>query len=313
MWSLAGCYPCNGPTNCAVEVSSRLPSTLRPSSLRANAATLEAWLGAPMCRYDSRTVGGVLDQRFDDAGCVDGSESEAWRPRDAPDPVMLSRQARMRRGSTVVRLYTLSNRVSGTVIAWGALAFAVFLLGKDSLTWSDPYNKGELAAGLVLALLVSVGSYVCLGRPYVDLDAGVAIVRNPWRVTRVPLRSVVRVDRNFWGHVRLHTSNGRVVLWGTEQPLRQAMIGYTEDVRVLLAEIAASGGASELGDGPVRSALAVRYAAKSAGLVAAERGLGDTTPVGESHWQPMDRGLSLLLLGWAVHLTMTLPALTSGV
>lgn len=192
---------------------------------------------------------------------------------------------------------------------------AFLLFGKDSLTGSDPLSRGDLVVATAAAVGLSLASYVCLGRPLVDIDSGMAIVRNPLRVNRVPLGSVVRVDRTWAGWVRLHTTHDRGVLWGMEQPSKQAMIGYTEDVRVLLAEIAASGGVAELADGPERSALARKYAAISAALVAADRKTEGPPSVPEeagSSWKPFDRGLILLLLGWAIHLTMTIPAIASG-
>jgi len=235
-------------------------------------------------------------------------------PHGGPDPVMASRQARVRAGTEVVRLYTIGNRWWGSVVAWAVLLVVAVLLGPDSLAWPDAFSEGEMAIATVAALGLSLGSYMCLGRPFVDIDSGVAMVRNPLRVNRVPLGSVVRVDRTFAGWVRLHTTRGRVVLWGMQQPSKQAMAGYSEDVSVLLAEIAASGGATELADGPERSARAVEYAARSAALVAAARDAGPTSaPYAEgSSWKLFDPWLVLLLVGWGVHLTMTIRAIVSG-
>lgn len=255
-----------------------------------------------------------MADRGDNSSGMEPSDVGSWTPRGGPDPVMASRQARIRSGTTVVRLYTLGNRGGGSIVAWAVLLIAFLLFGKDSLTWPDPPSQGELAIETVGAFGLSLASYVCLGRPLVDIDSGMAIVRNPLRVNRVPLGSVVRVDRTWAGRVRLHTAHDRVVLWGMEQPLKQRMIGYTEDVRVLLAEVAASGGVTELAEGPERSALARKYAAISAALVAADRseGLPSVPAEAGSSWKPFDRGLIPLLLGWAIHLTMTIPAIASG-
>lgn len=228
---------------------------------------------------------------------------------------MTSRANKTRPGTTAVRLSNSSNRVWGMALAWGLLAFAVGLLGPNAVTWSDPYTPAELAVASAATLALSLALYVWLARPFIDIDAGAAHVRNPLRVNEIPLAMVERVDRTFASHLRLHAGGDRVVLWGLEQPLRERVQGYSENASVLLAEIAACGGVGELSDAGPRSVRAQTEAARAALLVAQDRAVPATTPrepTVAARWKILDRGIVLLLAGWCAYMAWTVPAIVSG-
>lgn len=237
----------------------------------------------------------------------------SWSPDDGvEDPVMISRQNKTRPGTSVVRLANTTNRFCGFVLSWGALAFAWALLGKDSLAWDDAFSPAGLAMASAIALVFSLTIYVWLARPYVDLDAGLARVRNPLRVDELPLAMVVRVDRTLGSHLRVHAGNRRVVLWGLEHPLQQALVGYSENASVLLAETAASGGVSDLSDAPSRSARARPAATRAAALVAEDRsrtGPAQSARAVVTRWKVLDLWLGVLLVGWAAYVAWIVPAI----
>lgn len=240
-------------------------------------------------------------------------EPGSWSPdAGVEDPVMSSRRSKTRRGTSVVRLANTSNRFCGVALSWGALGFAWALLGRDSLAWDDPLSPAGLALAGAIALVFSLTSYVWLARPYVELDAGMARVRNPLRVDELPLAMVDQVDRTLGGHIRLHAGNRRVVLWGLEQPLQEVLVGYSENVSVLLAETAACGGVGELADARSRSARARSAATRSAALVAEDRARTGAAQSGRAvvtRWKVLDRWLGMLLVGWATYVAWIVPVI----
>lgn len=228
------------------------------------------------------------------------------------DSVMLSRRDRLRPGTQTVRLFSPGNRFWGRLLSWVFLAMGLAWLNGSALTWSDPLTPSELIVGVGVLMVLSFGTYLFLGRGHVDIDAGVAMVRNPLKVHEVPLAVVRQIDRTFWGWVRLAAGADRVTVWGMEQPLRQAMLGYTEDVQVLLAEVAAAGGVGELADGPRRDEESLASAAQAAARVAEERGSVPAELLGRritSRWAVMDAWVWVLCVGWCVQLAMTVPAI----
>lgn len=233
-------------------------------------------------------------------------------PATMEDSVMLSRRDRLRPGTQTVRLDSPGNRFWGRLLSGVFLAMAFTWMNGSALTWSDPLTPSELIVGVGVLMVLSFGMYLSLGRGHVEIDAGVAMVRNPLKVHEVPLAVVDRVDRTFWGWVRLAAGADRVTVWGMEQPLRQAMQGCTEDVQVLLAEVAAAGGVGELADGPQRDEESLASDARAAALVATERGSAPPELLGRgitSRWAVMDTWVWVLSVGWCVQLAMTVPAL----
>jgi hypothetical protein len=103
-----------------------------------------------------------------------------------------------------------------------------------------------------------------------------------------------------------------VVLWGLEQPLQQALVGYSENASVLLAETAAVGGVGDLSDARSRSARARSAAARSAALVAEDRartGLAQSGRDVVTRWKVLDFWLGVLLAGWAAYVAWIVPAI----
>jgi hypothetical protein len=240
-------------------------------------------------------------------------EPGSWSPDGGvEDPVMISRRNKTRPGTSVVRLSNTTNRFCGLALSWGALALAWVLLGRDSLAWDDAFSPGALALAGAIALVFSLTIYVWLARPYVDLDVGLAWVRNPLRVVELPLAIVDRVDRTWGSHLRVHAGSRRLVLWGLEQPLQQALVGYSENASVLLAETAACGGVGDLSDARSRSSRATSAARRSAALVAEDRartGLAQSGLAVVTRWKVLDLWLGVLLVGWAAYVAWIVPAI----
>lgn len=290
----------------------RVPEGAVGAAVRAGVWGAAAYLSDPV-RARGRVEGSVVAECFggDERGHAEGV-SAGWVPAPVEDSVMLSRRDRLQRGTQTVRLYSPGNRFWGRLLPWLLLGAAFVWLNGSALTWSDPLTAGELIFGAGVLMVLSFGTYFVLGRGRVDIDTGLAKVRNPLKVYEVPLASVDRVDRTFWGSVRLAAGADRVTLWGLDQPLRQAMRGYTEDVQVLLAEVAAAGGVGELADGPQRSEQQLEHAARAAALVAAERRSVPSDRLERrvrSRWAVMDASVWLLSVGWCGQLAMTVPAL----
>jgi hypothetical protein len=146
------------------------------------------------------------------------------------------------------------------MLAGGLLAMAGLLLNKGSLAAEDALSKTDTALTASCLLAGSIASYLCLGRPYVEIDKDLLIVRNPLRRVVVPLSAVQEFTVGLLGFPSVSTAGRRVRLWGLEESVAQKMAGGSLDHAILRAELSRF---QEQAPGP---SAAVNWAVFSVGL-----------------------------------------------
>ncbi len=159
----------------------------------------------------------------------------------------------------------------GHVLAWGLVGAAALGLNKSILTDSDPMTPAEVLAYATGIFLVSVTALCVLGRPYVTVREGTALVRNPLRTYRVQLADVESLKSGFWGFPQLIVAGRGIRVMGLEETTLDYLAGGSDDMAVLH---------TELGKQPSKT---------------------PSTQGIRARWAIMDRGLALLLAAWAAY------------
>lgn len=198
---------------------------------------------------------------------------EKWRPRSLPSPLEQARLDRLNPRTGELRLRNGSNMFWGHALAWGLVGAAALGLNKSILTDSDPMTPAEVLAYATGIFLASVTALCVLGRPYVTVGEGTALVRNPMRTYRFQLADVESLNSGFWGFPRLIVAGRGIRVMGLEESTLDHLAGGSDDMAVLH---------TELGKQPSR-----HENQSAAGICA--------------RWAIMDRGLALLLAGWGAY------------
>lgn len=142
---------------------------------------------------------------------------EKWRPRSLPSPLEQARLDRLNPRTGELRLRNGSNMFWGHALAWGLVGAAALGLNKSILTDSDPMTPAEVLAYATGIFLASVTALCVLGRPYVTVGEGTALVRNPMRTYRFQLADVESLNSGFCGFPRLIVAGRGIRVMGLEE------------------------------------------------------------------------------------------------
>jgi hypothetical protein len=197
---------------------------------------------------------------------ADGS----WRPR-THDLVASAKADRTNPATGRTRLRNGSSWFWGGLVAWALLAMAAVLLNKNALAGPDPMTPVEVALTACCLCLASVAAFVVLVRPFVELDSGNVLVRNPLRRHLVQAAKCRGVEDGWLGYPRLRLDTRAITLFALEEALSARIAGGSIDRAILEREI--------------------------------EDARTDSTPSPDerARWSLLDRGVVVLGLGWVLY------------
>jgi hypothetical protein len=168
----------------------------------------------------------------------------------------------------------------------------------------EPSERGSVTELLIISLglcVLSTVSYLIFGRPYADIGHGRVRVRNPFSVNIIELACIDALSRTFDGRVRISAGDRLVTVWGVQQNLRERLGGYSEEVKVILAEARACGAVPRLEGAPEASPRFWEQLDETAKSIAECRGYAAApAPRGENSSKCIvfDLNFALLLISW---------------